>query len=162
MKNHFKLEKIKIIIGIGNPGNKYEKTYHNVGLDFMDFIKKYDLSTKIYKSDCFMNKSGLCVKDVINKNGIKSKEVLIVQDDTDIEIGNFKISFDRNSAGHNGIKSIIQELGTKEFWRLRIGIRKEDEAYRSKAKNFVLNKINKDDEQVINETFIDIIEKLQE
>src|SRR3990172_8828107 len=133
-----KLQDIKLIIGLGNPGKEYEKTYHSAGFLFVDYLLKNPsisnfhppasgggLISKPLKSDVYMNESGKFVKKALQKYQIKPEEILITHDDSDIEIGKYKISFGRGSAGHNGVESIIKALKTKNFWRLRVGIRKK-------------------------------------
>lgn len=122
--------KIKIIIGLGNPDKKYKNTYHNAGHLFVDFLIKNQQNSQfpipnsqLLKSEVYMNESGPFVSKIIRKSGIKPENTLIAHDDSDILIGDYKISFDRSSAGHKGIESIINALGTQKFWRLRIGIR---------------------------------------
>src|SRR3989344_4086907 len=115
----------KLIIGLGNPDSKYKNTYHNVGHLFIEYLNNYPLTPNPYtlKSDVYMKESGKFVKKAMKKDGIKPEALLVAHDDSDIEIGNYKLSFDRGPAGHHGIESIINALGTKKFWRLRIGIR---------------------------------------
>ncbi len=165
---------VKLIIGLGNPGKEYEKTYHNVGILFTDYFKKCQVSGvkyQVLKSDVFMNQSGNFVKKTLKKYRIKPEELLIVHDDSDIELGKYKISFGRGSAGHNGVQSIIDSLGTKNFWRLRIGIGKVSsikcqvsrmraglpaKALRAKAGEFVLKKISKDNLKIFEKVFQEI------
>ena len=182
----------RLIIGLGNPGKKYEKTYHNAGFLFIDYLTDSQQPNrpiaKLLKSDVFMNQSGNFVKTAFKKFSIKSgkikpEELLIAHDDSDIELGKYKISFDRSSAGHKGVESIIKELKTKNFWRLRIGIRETSlpvglsakalastkarraktglpaEARRAKAGEFVLKKFNKKNFEILNKTFEEIIRK---
>ncbi|MDO8536820.1 MAG: aminoacyl-tRNA hydrolase [bacterium] len=171
-----KNQKIKLIIGLGNPGPEYKNTYHNAGFLFVDYLEKkalpnYLLPTiRLIKSDVYMNESGIFVKRAAKKYGAKPEEILIAHDDSDLTIGNFKLDFDRGSAGHKGVESIIQILGTKKFWRLRIGIRKSlpsrptaglarrSPLRRAKAGKFVLKKINQDDQKNLS----DIFEKIAE
>ncbi|MEK7657876.1 MAG: aminoacyl-tRNA hydrolase [Patescibacteria group bacterium] len=168
--------KVKLVIGLGNPGKEYYKTYHNVGFLIIDFLKipkfKTSASKKfeyakindliLIKPLFFMNESGKAVLDAIKYFKIKPEEILAVHDDSDIELGKYKLSFGRASAGHNGVESIIQSLKTKNFWRLRIGIRKISnnskrtkaglpaEARRAKAGEFVLRKISASDMKIFN------------
>ena len=86
-----------------------------------------------------MNRSGAFVEKTLNKHKIKPEELIVVHDDSDIELGKYKISFGRGSAGHNGVQSIINTLKTKDFWRLRIGIGKISDQ-KTKAEEFVLKK----------------------
>lgn len=98
-----------------------------------------------------MNQSGNFVKAALKKYKIKPEEILIAHDDSDIELGKYKISFGRGSAGHNGVQSIIDALKTKNFWRLRIGI--GCELTRTKAIDLVLKKINKKDFEILSQEF---------
>jgi len=118
------MDKIKLIVGLGNPGKEYERTRHNVGFLFIDKLTPHlnGLKVKIAKPQTFMNKSGTAVLALIKQLKTKPENVLIVHDDIDISWGNFKLSFGRSSAGHKGIESVIKSLKTKNFWRLRIGI----------------------------------------
>ncbi|MBM3281298.1 MAG: peptidyl-tRNA hydrolase [Candidatus Harrisonbacteria bacterium] len=145
---------IKLIIGLGNPGMKYENTYHNVGVLFIDSLKdKKD--RKILRSSVYMNESGAFVKNELKKHKVKPSELLIVHDESDIELGKVKLSFDRGAAGHNGVQDIIDKLKTKAFWRLRLGIRpisplgKE----RPKADKFVLKPISATNKTVLKKIF---------
>lgn len=152
---------IKLIIGLGNPGKEYERTYHNAGFLAIDFLTKNSPIPKLLKTDVFMNQSGSFVAKISKKHHIKSDEILIIHDDSDIELGNYKLSFGRGSAGHNGVESIIKALKTKNFWRLRIGIRPSVRVNPSqtkintfkKAGDFVLKKINKKDLETLNQVF---------
>ena len=176
----------RLIIGLGNPGKKYEKTYHNAGFLFIDYLTDSQQPNrpiaKLLKSDVFMNQSGNFVKTAFKKFAVKSgkikpEELLIAHDDSDIELGKYKISFGRSSAGHKGVESIIKGLKTKNFWRLRIGVRETSlpaglsvesqrakaglpaEARRAKAGEFVLKKFNKKNFEILNKTFEEIIRK---
>ncbi len=141
----------KLIIGLGNPDKKYENTYHNVGHLFVDY-----LAGEALKSDEFMNESGKYVAKAVKKFGVKPEELLVVHDDSDIEIGKYKLTPPgHGSAGHHGIESIEQHLKTNNFWRLRIGIRpkqKEGEE-RMKALDFVLKKISLENKKILETVF---------
>lgn len=111
------------IFALGNPGKKYENTPHNAGQ-----IVLRDLApsgAQIVYPDTFMNESGKFVKkflDYKNININEYKDIVVVYDDIDLPIGDFKLAFGRGDGGHNGLTSVIAELGTKDFIRLRIGI----------------------------------------
>ena len=115
-----------------------------------------------------MNESGRAISAAIKYFKIKPEEILIVHDDSDIEIGKYKISFGRGSAGHNGVESIIKSLKTKDFWRLRIGIRpnirinqsKISINQRLKASAFVLKKISKKDLKILEKVFEEAAQKI--
>ncbi|MEK7624712.1 MAG: aminoacyl-tRNA hydrolase [Patescibacteria group bacterium] len=175
---------------------KAENFPSETGRSLTEKFKKHDsfqyLKTKDYifiKPQTFMNESGKAVaaalkyfsaKDKSSANGkIKFEEILIIHDDSDIELGKIKISFGQGAAGHHGVESIIKNLKTKKFWRARIGIRPEAssvkrqasnkkaglpadlsarasavaEAYRAKAGGFVLRKITPADKLILEQSF---------
>jgi len=133
-----------LLIGLGNPGKEYEGTRHNVGRDtVLAFIKKHGFDKfttndkmkalvsegKIGKEkitailpETFMNKSGEAAKRAQLGLKIKPERIFVVHDDADIELGRTKLAFNRDSAGHKGVESVMRGLGTKKFWRFRIGI----------------------------------------
>lgn len=129
---------MKLIVGLGNPGLKYEKTRHNLGFmvvdrfiqnkglswrfnpDFMShFVKEADLV--IAKPTTYMNQSGIAISSICRFYRIDLKNLLAVHDDLDLPFGKIRLTFGGTSAGHHGIESIIENLGM-EFARLRIGI----------------------------------------
>jgi PTH1 family peptidyl-tRNA hydrolase len=132
--------KYKLIVGLGNPGEKYQLNRHNIGFLIVDkytsnlgkfeFNKKFDaeilkVGEVIFaKPRTFMNLSGKSVSEICSFYQIAPEEILIIQDELDIEFGKIKLSFDSSDAGHNGIKSISDSLGTKKYYRLRFGIGK--------------------------------------
>ena len=162
--------KFDLIIGLGNPDPKYKKTYHNIGSLAIDFfaskfnLKKFTKNTAkkfefltvknltFSRPLAFMNDSGQAVALMLNFFKVKPENILIIHDDSDIEIGKYKLSFDRGPAGHKGIISIISHLKTKKIWRLRIGIRPklkiktgDQPDQRVKAEKFVLKNIKPSD-----------------
>src|SRR3989344_7809417 len=158
---------INLIIGLGNPNPEYANTYHNVGHLFIDHLLKIEnLKLKIIKSEVYMNKSGSFVSKTLKKYNAQPEELLIVHDDSDIELGKYKLSFGRGSAGHHGIESIQTTLKTKDFWRLRIGIRPINPIgpvnRRPKAGDFVLKKISSENKKILEKVFQEIIKKIKE
>lgn len=150
------LANIKLIVGLGNPDKKYQNTYHNAGFFFIDFLAKRHprLAAKTIKSTVSMNRSGEFIEKELKKRTLKAEKVLIVHDDADIQLGHFKLSFNRNSAGHKGIQSIINRLKTKKFWRLRIGIRPSTASpQKVKAGDFVLKPITPSNKKKLEEAF---------
>ncbi len=147
----------KLIIGLGNPDSKYQNTYHNVGHLFIDYLEsqKSDVKSQMLKSNVYMNESGKFVSKEMKKSGAKPEELLVVHDDSDIEIGNYKLSFNRGAAGHHGIESIMATIKKNNFWRLRIGIRpkQKEGAERLKAEKFVLKKISTADKKILEGVF---------
>jgi peptidyl-tRNA hydrolase, PTH1 family len=110
-----------IVIGLGNPGEKYQKTRHNVGRRATLFIENRVNDIKILIPDTFMNLTGRAVAKVVKSKKV-AKKLIIIYDDLDLPIGSLKVSYNRGSGGHKGVESIIRALKTKEFIRLRIGI----------------------------------------
>ena len=143
---------IKLVFGLGNPGEKYALTYHNTGQLYINYIaqgpfKKYrnfEFSKEgdliFIKSIAFMNDSGLAAKEALEYLGLQIENLLVVHDDSDIPLGEYKLSFNQGSAGHNGVQSVAQHLKTQKFFRLRIGVR---ENQRGKAGEFILKPISK-------------------
>ena len=153
---------IKIVVCLGNPVEGYEASYHNAGFLFLDFLTSLYPNNGVGKSQNFkniksfayarlgglvfakpttlMNNSGKAVKELLRYFDASPSELLVVHDDSDIPFGEYKFSFGRGSAGHNGAESIIKYIGTVEFLRLRIGVRNTNQ----KAGDFVLSKIPKD------------------
>ncbi|MBI3289970.1 peptidyl-tRNA hydrolase [Candidatus Microgenomates bacterium] len=123
-----------IIVGLGNPDVKYANTRHNVGHMVVDALNKVTgdkvQGIVIKKTDVFMNNSGEAVKRLITNHTFDKlsaghsliTDLYVVHDDLDIPLGQFKIQFGKGPKDHNGIKSVEEELGTKEFWRIRVGI----------------------------------------
>ncbi len=134
---------IKLIVGLGNPGRQYEKTRHNVGFLFLDYLLSDSTSlwsneskfqalqanvmlagTKqlLLKPQTFMNKSGLSVGAIARYYKISQEEILVVHDELDLEPGVVRLKQGGGHAGHNGLRDIISSLGGRDFLRLRLGI----------------------------------------
>lgn len=113
-----------LIVGLGNPGKKYEQTRHNIGFLVVDELKKRVLpaGVKFLKPDTFMNLSGEAVADAIHQTNMTAANIIVVYDDADLPFGTIRFRSSGSAGGHNGIKSIIQHLGTEEFARVKIGI----------------------------------------
>ncbi len=164
-----------LIIGLGNPDPTLEETYHNIGSRAVQWIAdnagapKFRAhkglfayaksgSTIFIRPLVYMNESGRAVKDAIHVFGARAKDIVIIHDDSDIPIGEFKRVTGGSSAGHNGIRSIIDHLHTEDFARIRIGIRTANEAHRKKAGEFVLSPITTADK----ETFEAVYRKIRD
>lgn len=159
---------IKAIFGLGNPGDKYKYTYHNLGELFIDYLQEKHggnaveikgTQVKLIKpseSNAYMNELGPYVKKTAKKMGLRPEEILVVQDDSDIMMGKFRHSFGRSSAGHRGIESVINALGTNKFHRIRIGIRKKP----GKALDFVLKNFSAAEKKAFANIFEDIEKNL--
>jgi PTH1 family peptidyl-tRNA hydrolase len=133
-----------LVIGLGNPGKKYQTTRHNSGFIVLDEIAKHnDLvwknQAKIKSSYCtledyiflkpqtFMNKSGQAVGQSLSYFKMESSQICIIHDDADIDLLEHKVQFGRQAAGHHGIEDVIKHLGTNDFWRIRIGVGRPEE-----------------------------------
>lgn len=166
---------MKLIIGLGNPGNKYEKTRHNLGwrvidqlhqnleFDIWNLSKKFDSlisegnfnNQKIIlaKPQTFMNNSGLAVRHLADYYKIPSQKILIIHDEIDLWLGEIRLQKNRGSAGHQGIQSIIEKLETKDFIRMRIGIKSINSEQRTvNSEKFVLQKFTPQEEKIIQQT----------
>ena len=161
---------MKIIAGLGNPGQKYDKTKHNTGFMTMDhYLDEKDLSldkdkfeghwTKqkingedviLLEPQTYMNESGRSVSQVANFFKVDPEDILIIQDDMDMPIGKIRIRANGKSGGHNGIKSIIRELGTEKFNRLKIGIRHPKNAT---VVSWVLTPFNDEQQKLMDDAF---------
>lgn len=157
-----------IIIGLGNPGKKFEKTRHNVGFMALDkFAKENNFSdfelqkktdslvsefenTILVKPQTFMNESGKAVKKI--SDNIDTKNLIIIHDDVDLPAGKIKIVKERGSAGHKGVESIIKSIGNENLIRIRIGISpgKNTEAKKIVLKNFLTEEQEKISEAIKN------------
>ena len=152
-----------LIVGLGNPEEEYDKTRHNMGFHTINKIaSQYNLEIKkskfqglyenaiienqkviLVKPQTYMNLSGNCVKDFVEFYKIENDKIIIIYDDMDIEPGQIKIRKKGSSGGHNGMKSIIERLGTEEFSRIRIGIGKPQ--YKEDKINYVIGEIQEED-----------------
>jgi PTH1 family peptidyl-tRNA hydrolase len=148
---------MKLIVGLGNPGSKYEHTRHNagfIGLDNFIYLaqddhmlsavnSKDDFSSKIIRAtigkgetasellfaypQTFMNDSGQSVSAIMQFYKIEPKDLIVLHDEIDLPLGTVRLTQNSGAAGHNGVKSIIENLGTSEFTRIRIGIEDREE-----------------------------------
>lgn len=171
-----------LIVGLGNPGKKFQNTRHNIGFRVIDKIADHfqfstfsfqsvfnarishgEIANKkivLAKPETFMNNSGKAVKKIIKGLKLKIKNLIVVHDDLDLPLGKIRISVNRGSAGHKGVESIIKELKTKNFVRFRIGI-KSNLKLKVKIQNFVLSKFTKTEEKIIKESITKIIEAIE-
>ena len=165
---------MKLIVGLGNPGEEYINTRHNVGFMVLDnYLNKPTWHQKFQAEYCeelinnekvifvkpltYMNLSGNSVIKFVNFYHIDTHDILVIQDDLDLPIGNFRIKFNSSSGGHNGLKSIIENLKTAEFSRLKVGVSKNQNI---DAKDYVLKKFSQEELNIIENlypTFNDII-----
>jgi peptidyl-tRNA hydrolase, PTH1 family len=139
---------MKLIVGLGNPGKKYENTRHNIGFIIIDALQKeleasdFKLNKKfqaeiteinlgkekiiLAKPQTYMNKSGQAVKAIKNFYKIPLREIIVIRDDLDMAFGKYREKRNSSSGGHNGINSIIENLGSQKFLQIKIGVRNKD------------------------------------
>lgn len=161
---------MKLIVGLGNPGEEYENTRHNIGYELLDYIcekkgikfekEKFNAKYVFFRVDgervllikplSYMNLSGTVVKKYVDYFKLLPEDILIIQDDLDMNLGRIKIVTNSRSGGHNGIKDIEQKLKTKKYIRLKIGISKNKDM---EVKDYVLSKFNSDEQKILNDTY---------
>ena len=161
----------ELIVGLGNPEPKYDRTRHNIGFDAVDTLAKawqmswkenkrfqglfcegvspYGNKIRLLKPLTYMNRSGQAVRAVTDWYKIPSHSVLVVYDDMDLPVGRLRIRLSGSAGGHNGMKSIISHLGSQKFPRLRIGIGKSDR--KKQTISHVLGKFSKEETVVMEE-----------
>lgn len=175
---------IIIIAGLGNPGEKFKNTPHNIGFLIVEefarknefpefrFSKKYNaLITEsffenkkilLFKPQSFMNNSGDSIKRVLSAFKKPKAELWVVHDEADIDFGKTKITKNRGPAGHKGVESIIKNLKTKKFIRFRVGIRASREGVpRKKARDIVIKNFSKEQKGNIKKTIIKNVDALE-
>lgn len=160
--------KTTLIVGLGNPGEKYESTRHNIGFSFIDkfseqidcpiteskfsslysSVNQEDRKLLLLKPQTYMNESGVAVKKVKDFFKISSNQTIVIYDDLDLQVGQIKIKDTGGSGGHNGVNSIIENIGNNNFIRIRIGIGKPLE--KSMTNKYVLSKFTKDESKIVN------------
>jgi len=167
-----------LIVGLGNPGEDYEKTRHNAGFLFINKLagkEKYEVDRKmeaevlkkgdliLAKPYTFMNDSGRSVRKIVDYYKLSIENVVIVHDDLDIAFGEYKIQKEKGPKVHNGIKSVEQYLGRVDFLRVRIGIdnRQPGVSYGTGA-DYVLSKMSKEELKEIDGTMDEVIKELAE
>ncbi|WP_411954414.1 aminoacyl-tRNA hydrolase [Alkalibacillus sp. S2W] len=159
---------MKCIVGLGNPGLKYKKTRHNIGFQVIDHIVeqngwKYKKDkfkghyvqenwrgekVLLLKPQTYMNLSGQSVREAVDYFNLEPSDVLVIYDDLDLPTGKIRLRQKGGHGGHNGIRDIINQLGTKEFNRLRFGIDKPEGE--QSVVDYVLGKFSKAEQQSVN------------
>lgn len=156
---------MKLIVGLGNPGLEYENTRHNIGFYMVDrYVSEYHLGSwkmKFHglfldtflnghrviflKPQSYMNLSGEVVRDFMHFYKIDIHDILIISDDLDLQVGNFKLREKGSCGGHNGLRDIEKRLGTQEYKRLKVGISNNKDI---DTKDYVLGKFSKEDMKI--------------
>jgi peptidyl-tRNA hydrolase, PTH1 family len=174
---------MKLIVGLGNPGEKYEGTRHNLGFMAVDHFLKDAKSAKeavwsanpklkseiatidlnsekiiLAKPQTFMNNSGLAVSLLLNYYKVEPSDLWVVYDELDLPVGSLKIRFGGAAAGHHGVESVMEKIGTDKFWRFRMGIGVSHDKERAvgrqnfkDARDFVLGGFKRGDQGKIRE-----------
>lgn len=168
-----------LIVGLGNPGAKYEDTYHNMGFQVVDRLAKLmgvqikDKSCEalvatffvkgekivIAKPQTYMNLSGESVKQLLAANKFKPEEAVVVYDDVDLPIGHLRLRKEGSAGTHNGMRNIVAEIGSTNFPRIRVGIGHE---VRGELKDLVLSKVEWEYRDVVAKALDDAAEALRE
>lgn len=164
------MSEIRLIVGLGNPGREYEDTRHNAGFWWLeDFAREHHFQFKaenkfhglsargqlhghelhLLKPQTFMNVSGRAVGALAQFYKIEASQILVVHDELDLPPGSAKLKMGGGHGGHNGLKDIISHLGTKDFWRLRLGIGHPGD--RAEVANFVLNAPRREERELIDQ-----------
>tara|TARA_Y100000389_G_C17445656_1_gene511430 strand:- start:1094 stop:1693 length:600 start_codon:yes stop_codon:yes gene_type:complete len=170
-----------LIVGLGNPDNKFLNTRHNIGFWFIDSLTEHlnlsfkdnlkkgyhdtkfqsdDFSISLLKPMTFINDSGTPLKNFIKNTNINPSQIIVAYDDLDLAAGKIRLRFSGGSGGHNGIKDIIEKLGTKDFWRLKIGIGKP--AIKEDVISYVLGKPSPNDKDLIHTAIETIIQNYKD
>lgn len=113
---------VKMVVGLGNPGEKYVMTRHNLGYRVINELAKKPIGAKLFKPTGYMNSSGISVSEMARKSGYRSDEVLVVCDDFALPLKQMRIRPSGSDGGHNGLASVLEAFGTLDVPRLRIGI----------------------------------------
>lgn len=171
---------MKLIVGLGNIGEKYQLTRHNVGFMILDeYAKVYNLEFKyeknleaniavtmikgekviIAKPTTYVNLSGNAVSKIMSYYKIDLEDVLVIYDDIDLEVGKIRIRETNGHGGHNGIKDIINHLNTKDFKRIRVGIGLDRSM---PLDHYVLGRFSKKDLSDLSDVFIDCVNAVDE
>lgn len=167
---------MNLIVGLGNPGKEYEKTRHNAGFLFLDFLREswdfppFESSRKwkgsvsaglrdgrktiLLKPETFMNRSGESVRSVMDFFKVSAACITVVHDDLDVSAGSFKTTKGSRAAGHNGVADLIEKLGTQDFRRIRIGIGRPPEHVPADA--FVLSPFTEEEFGTLGKLFADV------
>ncbi|MEM8779824.1 MAG: aminoacyl-tRNA hydrolase [Cyanobacteria bacterium P01_G01_bin.49] len=171
----------KLIVGLGNPEAKYDKTRHNIGFEVVDALAKtWQLSwqenrrfqgaiterknsnqQKIYllKPSTYMNRSGQSVRAVLDWYKLTAEDVLVIYDDMDLPLGRMRLRVSGSAGGHNGMKSIISHLGNQDFPRLRIGIGKSNHV--DATISHVLGRFSPEEREIVDKIFPLVVEAIE-
>lgn len=168
---------MKLIVGLGNPGKEYENTRHNIGFSMIDYyvssknlgqFRQKDqglfLKSKLFGEDVlflkpqsYMNLSGEVVRRYLDFYKISTHDLLVISDDLDLNVGNFRLRPSGSSGGHNGLKNIELHLGTNQYKRLKIGISNRKDI---DTKDYVLGNFHKEEIEQLDQVAGKVVEIL--
>ncbi|WP_421656810.1 aminoacyl-tRNA hydrolase [Leptothermofonsia sp. ETS-13] len=174
----------QLIVGLGNPGPKYDRTRHNIGFEAVDALarawkislaesRKFQgiigegfgagmAKVRLLKPLTYMNHSGQAIRSVVDWYKLPPESVLIIYDEMDLPIGRIRLRLSGSAGGHNGMKSAIAHLGTQTFPRLRIGIGSAKEVHPNKdAVSHVLGRFSEEEAQIIAEVLQLVVEAVE-
>lgn len=165
---------MKVIVGLGNPGKKYENTRHNIGFAAIDYIAEKEginintgkhkalvgtgyidgVKVLLVKPQTFMNLSGESLRPIMDFYKLEPEDFLVIFDDIDLDVGRIRVRRKGSAGGHNGMKSIISHLGSTEFPRIKIGVGAKPAGY--DLADYVLGHFTRADQEILEERFEDV------
>lgn len=175
---------MKLIVGLGNPDNSYLSTRHNVGqmiitayvkssgLTLNSQSKLQALTTQVGQgiqdktilaiTTQYMNNSGIAVRKITDYYKVSPDNLYLIHDDLDLPVGEYRLQFDRSAAGHNGVRSTIEHLGTQAFYRLRVGIGHPRNSVNPKlpVEDYVLEPFSQNEKVIIGQTIDKIVSEV--
>jgi PTH1 family peptidyl-tRNA hydrolase len=153
---------MRLVIGLGNPGEKYRDNRHNVGYLVVDKLNllTHGGDTVVKKSDVFMNNSGESVKKIVDRYHLELSNLWVIHDDLDIPIGSYKIQFGKGPKVHNGLNDVYQKLGTNEFWHVRVGVDNRNPEDRAKGEEYVLQDFTNEEQEILDGAINEACKKL--
>lgn len=167
-----------IVVGLGNPGSEYANTRHNAGIMLVDYLStkldsnygwrrqygilvfKSDKLVLVKTADYFMNESQHVLRDLAKIMPLDPQNLYLVHDDLDLEIGEYRIQNAKGPKAHNGVDAIESGLGTKEFWRVRIGIDARNPENRIAGDQYVLQNFSREEREAVNDVFDNVCNHL--
>lgn len=174
---------MKLVVGLGNPGRKYKGSRHNVGFAVADalalqmanskwlIVKKFQSSVIrhqasiiLAKPQTFMNRSGEAVRKIISNFQSPISNLYVIHDDLDIRLGRYKIQFGKGPRQHNGLQSIYDQLGSKNFWHIRIGVEQRAKGIelRMPGEEYVLQRFTEEEQEIIEQVVLEVVSELRE
>lgn len=155
---------MKLIVGLGNPGAEYRGNRHNVGfmvVDKLEEIRQKETQIVLLKPQTFMNDSGKAVVKMFNFYKVKLDDLWVIHDDLDIRLGEYKIQKGVGPKVHNGLISIEEQLGGKNFWRVRVGVDNRNKEFRIPGDSYVLDDFDKDEKLVLENVIDKVVNELR-